>query len=117
MIISIYHALPAHNGYIAGTGDGIVTVAGKPAARAIHLYVVTSGFAPMLLIARQASLSNGHYLFTGLDTDKKYLIIVRDLPPNDLEQRYEPFVWDYVEAAHDLTFDEQQALRESWQPK
>ncbi len=110
MIIPIYHALPTHSGHIAGTGDGIVTVAGKPASRPIHLYEVTSGFAKMRLVSRQASMLSGHYIFTGLDPSKRYLLMVRDH-----KREYEPFAFDFVEPATDLTYQEQQALKQSWQ--
>lgn len=112
MIIHIYHAHPEHYGYIAGASDGIVTVTGKPVARPIHLYEVSSGFAKMQLVARQASLPNGHYMFTGLDPAKRYLIIARDH-----NKEYEPSVFDFVEPATDLTYQEQMALRDTWQTK
>lgn len=110
MIVPVYHAMPIHQGYIAGNGDGIVTVAGKPASRPIHLYESMSGFGSMQLVARQASLQNGHYMFTGLNPKKRYMIIVRDH-----KREYEPFVFDFVEPATDLTYQEQIALRDSWQ--
>lgn len=113
--IPIYFALPEKNGYIAGTGDGIVTVMGKPASRGIHLYEVGGSMAPMILVARQASSESGHYLFTGLDPAKRYLVMVRDLLPIKNEQRYEPAVWDYVTPATDLTIQQQQELWQSWQ--
>ena len=110
MIIPIYHALPEHNGYIAGSEDGIVTVAGRPASQPIHLYEVSSGFAKMQLVARQVSLQDGHYMFTGLNPKKRYLVMVRDH-----KKEYEPFAFDFVEPATDLTYQEQQALQSSRQ--
>lgn len=104
------------NGYIAGSGDGIVTVNGQPAARSILLYEPVGAFGAFLtLIARQTSLANGHYLFLGLDPNKRYMLMCRDLEPNGAEQRYEPVVWDYVTPANDLTGSEQQELWQSWQ--
>ncbi|WP_230660521.1 hypothetical protein [Psychrobacter sp. I-STPA10] len=100
----------AGDGYIAGSGAGIVTVAGKSASREVIL--LDNNYN---LLARQASLKNGHYMFIGLDPNKQYLVICRDLPPNGIDQRYEPFCWDYVTPATDLTVAEQQELWQSWQ--
>lgn len=94
------------SGYIAGSGDGIVTVQGKPASRKIWLLETqTMAFEQVV-----TSLSNGHYLFMGLDPTKEYLVMVRDY-----KKEYEPFAWDYVKPADDLTIAEQQALWASWQ--
>lgn len=96
----------AHSGYIAGSGDGIVTVQGKPASRKIWLLNAQS------LAIEQAvtSLKNGHYMFLGLDPAKRYLVMARDY-----KKEYEPFVYDQVVPADDLTIDEQMALQASWQ--
>lgn len=96
----------AHSGYIAGTSDGIVTVVGKPASRKIWLLDA----ATMAVEQVVTSLKNGHYMFLGLDPAKKYLVMVRDY-----KREHEPFVWDYVKPADDLTIDEQMALQASWQ--
>lgn len=96
----------AYNGYIAGTGDGIVTVAGKPASRKIWLLNVQTLAVEQVI----TSLKNGHYIFLGLDPAKKYMVMVRDY-----KKEYEPFVWDDVTPADDLTIDEQQALWASFQ--
>lgn len=93
-------------GYIAGSADGIVTVQGKPASRKIWLLDARS----LAIEAVQWSLNNGHYAFFGLDDTKEYLVMVRDY-----KKEYEPFVWDYVTPADDLTVAEQQALWQSWQ--
>ena len=95
-----------HNGYIAGSADGIVTVQGKPASRKIWLLDAES----LAIEAVQWSLDNGHYMFLGLGTTKEYLVMARDY-----KKEYEPFVWDYVTPADDLTVTEQQALWQSWQ--
>lgn len=95
-----------YSGYIAGAGDGIVTVAGKPAPRKIWLL----GAATMAVEQVVTSLNNGHYMFLGLDPAKEYLVMARDY-----KKEYEPFVWDYVKPADDLTIAEQQALWASWQ--
>lgn len=95
-----------HSGYIAGSGDGIVTVAGVAAARNIYLLNAAS-----LAVERvQMSLNNGHYAFFNVDASKKYLVLARDY-----KREYEPFAWDYVKPADDLTIDEQQALWQTWQ--
>lgn len=94
-------------GYIAGAGDGIVTVQGKPAKREILLMDANS--RDYQFVARVWSLNNGRYMFTDLDSDKEYLVMARDY-----NKEYEPFAYDYVQPATDLTHAEQDALRESW---
>lgn len=93
-------------GYIAGAGDGIVTVQGKPAKRDIWLLNAQTLAVEQVI----TSLQNGHYMFTGLDTDKRYLVMARDYA-----NEFEPFVWDQVKPADDLTIAEQQLLQASWQ--
>lgn len=88
-----------HVGYIAGTGDGIVTVKGLPAQRDVWLLDAQT----MAVEQVGTSLKNGHYLFMGLDLDEEYLVIVRDY-----KKELEPFVWDYVKPADDLNIPEQQ---------
>lgn len=90
-----------HSGYIAGSGDGIVTVQGKPASRKIWLLNAKSMAVEQVV----TSLQNGHYLFLGLNPAKRYLVMVRDY-----KKEFEPFAWDYVKPADDLTVAEQQAL-------
>lgn len=112
MTIGIYYG-QLSVGYIAGANDGIVTVQGKPASRKIWLLNAQTLAVEQVI----TSLKNGHYLFMGLDPtkNKKYMVMVRDLPPNNVDQRFEPFVWDYVTPADDLTIDKQQAMWQSWQ--
>ena len=95
-----------YSGYIAGSGDGIVTVQGKPASRKIWLLNAKTMAVEQVI----TSLKNGHYMFLGLDTDKEYLVMVRDY-----KRELEPFAWDYVKPADDLTVVEQQALWQTWQ--
>lgn len=95
-----------HSGYIAGSADGIVTVAGKPASRKIWLLNTVSLAVEQII----TSLNNGHYIFLGLDPAKEYLVMVRDY-----KRELEPFAWDYVRPTNDLTIAEQQALWQSWQ--
>ncbi len=96
----------AHSSYIAGANDGIVTVASKPASRKIWLLNAQTLAVEQVI----TSLNNGHYMFLGLDPAKKYMVMVRDY-----KKEYEPFVWDDVTPADDLTIDEQMALQASWQ--
>lgn len=96
----------AFSGYIAGDGDGIVTAQGKPSARNIYLFDAST----MQLLQRNQSLNSGHYMFLGLDPNGEYLVMVRDY-----KRELEPFAWDYVKPANDLTISEQQALYASWQ--
>lgn len=98
-------------GYIAGSGDGVVTVNGQQSARYIYILDAEN----VQLIQRVLSLNNGHYMVRALDPSKQYIVMARDLPPNGTEQRYEPAVWDYVTPATDLTIQQQQELWQSWQ--
>ena len=102
---SIHHG----TGYIAGTADGIVTVAGLPASRAVYLYALYN-YKPMVLVAKVWSNDNGNYIFKNLDTSMRYLVMVRDYA-----EQYEPFAYDYVVPATDLTPHEQYLLEQSWQ--
>lgn len=95
-----------HSGYIAGSGDGIVTVKGKPETRKIWLLNAKTMAVEQVI----TSLKNGHYMFLGLDLTKEYLVMVRDY-----KRELEPFAWDYVKPADDLTVAEQQALWQTWQ--
>lgn len=92
--------------YIAGSGDGIVTIAGKPASRNIYLLNAVTMAVEQII----TSLKNGRYMFLGLDPEKEYLVMVRDH-----KKELEPFAWDYVKPADDLTVAEQQALWQTWQ--
>ena len=96
----------AHNGYIAGSGDGIVTIQGKPTSRKIWLINAQTMAAEQVI----TSLKNGHYMFLGLDVTKEFLVMVRDY-----KRELEPFAWDYVQPANDLIIAEQQALWQTWQ--
>lgn len=95
-----------NKGYIAGTGDGIVTVNGKP--QSLKIYALDPVTMTWLQTAK--SLPNGHYLIQNLDPTKQYLVMARDH-----NKEYEPFCWDYVTPATDLTIAEQQQLWDSWQ--
>lgn len=98
----------AHSGYIAGSGEGIVTVQGKPASRKIWLLEAQTMAVEQIV----TSLKNGHYMFLGLDPAKRYLVMVRDY-----KRDFEPFVWDQVEAATDKPVTEQRAMWQGFQTK
>lgn len=83
-----------HKGYIAGTGLGIVTVAGKPASRVVHLYARGYGSQPLELVGICISRSDGSYRFDGLDLSLKYLVVAVDH-----EMAYEPVGWDWITPA------------------
>jgi len=106
MIISRFLLGTNRVGYIAGSGDGIVTVQGSPASRDILLLNANSVEVEQLI----TSFENGHYMFLGLDPDERYIVMARDY-----KKEFEPFVWDYVKPANDLTIAAQQALWQSWQ--
>lgn len=95
-----------YDGYIAGDNDGVVTVMGKPSARKIWLLNAQT----MAVEQAITSLINGRYIFMGLDPSERYLVMVRDY-----KKEFEPFAWDYVKPADDLTIKQQQALWQTWQ--
>lgn len=93
-------------GYIAGTGDGLLTVNGEVASREILLADaddIYQGFSH-----RTFSLKNGQYLITNLDPTKRYLVMARDYKGD-----YEPVCYDNVTPASDLTADELRGLWET----
>lgn len=109
MFLAIHYAnVGHHTGYVAGMGDGIVMVAEGTTARPIYVFETSS----LQLVDVKMSQKNGQYLFTNLDPTKKYLLMCRDLPPDGVHERYEPFCWDYVVPMNDKTLAEQMAM---WQ--
>ncbi len=107
VLAKVYTSLSlTNNGYIAGANDGIVTALGKPVSRKIWLLDAKTMAVEQIV----TSLKNGHYLFVGLNPSSEYLVIVRDY-----KRELEPFAWDYVAPANDLTIEEQQALWASFQ--
>lgn len=101
-----FYASIENVGYIAGTADGIVSVAGQSASRMIYVFDAQT----LNWIQTAKSTINGNYLITGLDPNKHYLIMCRDY-----NRDYEPCVYDYVQPATDLTLAEQMELWQSWQ--
>lgn len=101
MIISPVVLALTNTNYIAGIGNGIVTVDGMPASRDISLLdAVTLG-----VIKKTTSRSDGHYVFLNLELDREYLVMVRDY-----KKEFEPFAWDYVSPATDLDADKLKAI-------
>lgn len=100
-----------HSGYIAGSGDGIVTVRGVPSSRRLWLLNAKT----MLVEQTNISLNNGHYMLLGLNPLQKYIVIVRDFEPDGIRWTGEAVIWDYVEPATDLTIEDQLGLFLSWQ--
>ena len=96
----------SYAGYIAGTGDGILTVNGVAAKRS----VIVLNAQDLSVVQRSQSLSNGRYLLSSLDPSKQYMVMARDY-----NKEYEPAVFDYVTPATDLTIAQQQELWQSWQ--
>lgn len=101
----------AHSGYIAGSGDGIVTVQGKPSSRKIWLLDAKTMQIEQVI----TSLKNGHYMLLGLNPLRKYIVIVRDFEPDGMRWTGEAVIWDYIEPMTDLNLDEQHGLFMSWQ--
>lgn len=106
VVIKPTHQLFVSTGYIAGEGDGIVTVGGVPSSRTIVVMIADT----LQIVCQTNSLANGHYLITNLDPTKQYLVICRDY-----KREYEPYAWDYVTPMSDKTLVEQMALWQSWQ--
>lgn len=107
MILSLFAATKGE-GYIAGLNEGIVTVRGIPAQRETILLDAIS----LQVVQRSRSLPTGNYIFIGLDTNRAYILMARDF-----KKEFEPFVWDHVRPATDISAAEQWALWQSWQNK
>ncbi len=90
------------SGYIAGTGTGLLKVGGVVAQRPIYCLHATD----LTIVCVCESHPNGHWLVPFLDPAREYLIVARDTDKN-----YEPFTWDYVTPANNLT---RQELRDLW---
>lgn len=94
------------SGYIAGSGDGIVTAQGTAVSGKIWLLNAQTMAVEQVI----TSLSSGRYIFMGLDFDKRYLVMSRDY-----KKELEPFCFDNVKAADDLTIEQQHTMWASWQ--
>lgn len=82
---------PQLTGFIAGAGNGIVTVDGKPSQKRIVIFERVDSL-PILRVTW--SHSDGSYLVDNLDKDKTYLVMAFDD-----KQKYEPVAWDFIKAA------------------
>lgn len=91
-------------GYFAGLGEGILTVAGKPARREIWLISLTEN----RVVRSVWSERDGAWFIGHLDPAQEYMIIARDH-----DKQYAPFAWDHRRPATEMTLHEQlQLLRE-----
>ena len=77
--------------FIAGQGNGIVTVDGKPASKRILLFERSHLFP---CIRQIWSAADGTYFFGGLESNKLYLVMAVDD-----KEKYEPVAWDFIKAA------------------
>ncbi len=93
------------NGYFAGTADGIVTIAGAPAAREIYCFNAKT----LELVRITWSFDNGHYIVPNLSTDYQYLLLCRDH-----KNEYAPIGWDWRTPATEMTYQQQMAKVEEW---
>lgn len=101
MILNDVIYVLVNNRYIAGSGDGIVTVLGKPDSREVFLLDAKT----LAVIQKSWSSKNGRYVFLGLQADREYIVMVRDY-----KKELEPAIWDYVKAADDLDLDKLRAI-------
>lgn len=62
------------NGFIAGSGAGIVTVAGSPAKRRVVLFDAGS----LRLVRVTSSNANGEYLFPYLNQNRRFVVAAFD---------------------------------------
>lgn len=106
MILPFYAVLE-NTGYIAGMGDGIVTINGVPKSRKLIVYdAVTEQY-----VQTAYSLDNGHYLIPNLDPSRRYLVLCRPIYGID-ERGVKAKAWDNVTPTNDKTSAE---LTELWQ--
>lgn len=88
-------------GYFAGMGDGLVTVAGRGAARPV--WVIALRYPK--IIRATWSRPDGRYYIGGLNPHERYLVLTRDHKGD-----YAPYAWDNLTPATDLTPAEQSAF-------
>lgn len=62
------------DGFIAGTGKGVVTVDGQPSSRRVYLFEQSS----MTCIDDMWSNDNGEYRFRNLSDKFRYMVLARD---------------------------------------
>lgn len=62
------------DGFIAGTGKGVVTVDGQPSSRRVYLFEQSS----MACLSDMWSNDNGEYRFINLSDKFRYMVLARD---------------------------------------
>ncbi|SNU78701.1 Uncharacterised protein [Neisseria zoodegmatis] len=77
-------------GFIAGRGDGILTVGGQPAERRILLFERGT----FKLVRGAWSRPDGTYLLDRINPDRDYLVLALDH-----KRQYEPVAYDFVRPA------------------
>lgn len=96
----------AGKGYFAGLAEGVLTAGGERASREIRLFKIhpqnTANHQVFEQVAITKSNLDGRYLFYGINENAKYLIMARDNKGD-----YEPFCYDSISPATDLTIKEQ----------
>lgn len=95
-----------HSGYIAGSGDGIVTAQRVRSSRKVYLLDAITLAVEQVV----TSLDSGNYLIAGLDPSRKYIVMGRDY-----KGVLEPYAWDNRTPATNRTIDEQQLMWAGWQ--
>ncbi|MCS4534235.1 hypothetical protein [Neisseria montereyensis] len=85
-----YYGRTHGNGFIAGRGDGILTVGGQPAERRIILFERGA----FQVVRDTWSRPDGTYLLDRLNPDREYLVLAVDH-----KKQYEPVAYDFVRPA------------------
>lgn len=93
-----YHSRYLGHAFVAGTGDGIVTVSGKGAKRRIIAYDQVTRRA----VSHTYSAPDGRYILRHLKPDGLYLIMARDVTG------YNPVAWDNITPSTDWSVQQQQ---------
>lgn len=73
--------------YIAGEGDGIVSIKGMPTVR----QVVAFEQKTLVVAAKTWSLPDGSYLLPNLDPNKQYIVMAYDY-----DGYYEPYAYSHI---------------------
>lgn len=85
---NIIKTLGGGNGYIAGEGEGIVTVNGRPASRRVIAFAPKYNFKP---VRSTWSNPDGTYRLANLDTESELIVMAIDH-----EGLYEPVAYDGI---------------------
>ena len=72
--VALKNAKYRGDGFIAGTGKGVVTVDGQPSSRRVYLFEQSS----MTCIDDMWSNDNGEYRFSNLSDKFRYMVLARD---------------------------------------